>query len=141
MPDVAGDRTSLDETTTAIRTRNRRRQHRLLIPALLIAGFILLPTPPWRGERADASTEQTAETGDQAMRDESQDKRIDYIELPAVDIGAMKKFYGEAFGWTFVDYGPDYCSFNDGRMGVFARSRKSSRGDRWWYYSRPTWKR
>ena len=44
------------------------------------------------------------------------DNRIDYIELPSVDISESKRFYGEVFGWTFVDYGPDYASFNDGRL-------------------------
>ena len=42
--------------------------------------------------------------------------RIDYIEIPVADMQAAKKFYGEIFGWEFVDYGPDYASFNDGRL-------------------------
>lgn len=51
------------------------------------------------------------------------DKRIDYIELPAADLETTKRFYGEVFGWTFVDYGPEYCSFNDGRLdGGFRRA-------------------
>ncbi len=33
---------------------------------------------------------------------------IDYIEFPGSDTGALKAFYGRAFGWTFNDYGPDY---------------------------------
>ena len=44
------------------------------------------------------------------------DRRIDYIELPTVDLSEAKHFYGEVFGWKFVDYGPEYSSFNDGRM-------------------------
>jgi len=32
---------------------------------------------------------------------------IDYIELPARDIEAAKAFYSSAFGWNFVDYGPE----------------------------------
>ena len=36
---------------------------------------------------------------------------INYIELPATDLERTKKFYGEVFGWTFVDYGPEYVSF------------------------------
>jgi predicted enzyme related to lactoylglutathione lyase len=44
------------------------------------------------------------------------DKRIDYIELPTVDLMEAKRFYGEVFGWKFVDYGPEYTSFNDGRL-------------------------
>lgn len=37
--------------------------------------------------------------------------RIDYVEFAAEDLGVFKKFYGEAFGWTFQDWGPDYVSF------------------------------
>ena len=39
-----------------------------------------------------------------------------YLEFPATDLPATKRFYGEVFGWTFTDYGPDYSSFEDGRM-------------------------
>ncbi len=47
--------------------------------------------------------------------------RIDYIEFNVADIARSKAFYGGAFGWTFTDYGPDYCGFSDGRMrGGFA---------------------
>lgn len=42
--------------------------------------------------------------------------RLDYIEFPATDINATKTFYSGLFGWKFVDYGPDYTSFHDGRM-------------------------
>ncbi len=45
-----------------------------------------------------------------------QDRRIDYIEFNVADITRSKEFYGEAFGWTFTDYGPSYCEFSDGRM-------------------------
>ncbi len=41
--------------------------------------------------------------------------RVDYVELSAGDGGATKKFYGEAFGWSFQDWGPDYVAFDDGR--------------------------
>ncbi|MGD0630083.1 MAG: VOC family protein [Terracidiphilus sp.] len=37
--------------------------------------------------------------------------KINYIEFPATDIQQAKKFYGAVFDWTFVDYGPDYVSF------------------------------
>ncbi|KND47492.1 MAG: Glyoxalase family protein [Parcubacteria bacterium C7867-004] len=42
--------------------------------------------------------------------------RINYIELPADDLEAIKKFYAGAFGWTFTDYGPDYTAFTDGSL-------------------------
>jgi predicted enzyme related to lactoylglutathione lyase len=45
-----------------------------------------------------------------------QDRRIDYIELPATNVAAAKQFYVKAFGWKFTDYGPDYTSFEDGRL-------------------------
>ena len=44
------------------------------------------------------------------------ENQIDYIELPASDIAKTKTFYSSVFGWKFVDYGPDYTSFHDGRM-------------------------
>lgn len=44
------------------------------------------------------------------------DRGIDYIEFAVADIARTKAFYGAAFGWTFTDYGPDYCEFSDGRM-------------------------
>ncbi len=44
------------------------------------------------------------------------DRRIDYIELPTLDINEAKRFYGELFDWKFVDYGPEYTSFNDGKL-------------------------
>lgn len=34
---------------------------------------------------------------------------IDYIELPAPDVAAAKRFYGAAFGWEFTDYSPGYA--------------------------------
>jgi predicted enzyme related to lactoylglutathione lyase len=44
------------------------------------------------------------------------DRRIDYIEIPVTDVAAAKRFYATTFGWTFTDYGPDYTSFEDGRL-------------------------
>ncbi|MCY4159588.1 MAG: VOC family protein [Bacteroidetes bacterium] len=56
-----------------------------------------------------------------------EDSRINYIELPAEDLESVKLFYQEAFGWTFQDYGDDYCAFNDGRFdGGFYRSSLKS---------------
>jgi hypothetical protein len=50
------------------------------------------------------------------MSNAANDRRIDYIEFPATDIAATKRFYHEIFGWTFEDYGPEYTSFVDGRL-------------------------
>jgi uncharacterized protein len=56
------------------------------------------------------------------------DRRIDYIEMPATDIAATKRFYGAVFGWKFTDYGPDYTSFEDGRLaGGFTTAGTVSR--------------
>lgn len=34
---------------------------------------------------------------------------IDYIELTVTDLAAAKRFYTDAFGWQFNDYGPAYA--------------------------------
>jgi predicted enzyme related to lactoylglutathione lyase len=39
------------------------------------------------------------------------DGKIDYVEFPGKDLGATKKFYTAAFGWSFADYGPTYAAF------------------------------
>jgi len=46
------------------------------------------------------------------------DRTIDYVELPGRDMAAMKAFYGGAFGWEFVDYGPAYAAFAKDQAGV-----------------------
>ena len=38
--------------------------------------------------------------------------RIDYVELAGGDVVATKAFYSAAFGWGFVDYGPEYAAFD-----------------------------
>lgn len=55
------------------------------------------------------------------MTAQNNNHRIDYIEFAATDIASTKKFYAAVFGWKFTDYGPDYTSFEDGRIsGGFA---------------------
>jgi len=57
------------------------------------------------------------------------DHRIDYIEMSATNIAATKKFYVDAFGWKFTDYGPEYTSFADGRLaGGFTKATTVQRG-------------
>jgi len=41
----------------------------------------------------------------------TQNNKINYIEIPAQNIAATKAFFSTVFGWSFVDYGPEYCSF------------------------------
>ncbi len=49
-----------------------------------------------------------------------QHEKIDYVEFPANELEATKKFFTKAFGWEFTDYGPEYCSFaNEGINGGF----------------------
>lgn len=50
------------------------------------------------------------------MGAKGKDRQIDNIEFNVADIARSKKFYGEAFGWTFTEYGPAYCEFTDGRL-------------------------
>jgi len=53
------------------------------------------------------------------------DGSLDYVELPGPDIPATKAFYGTVFGWSFVDYGPEYAAFQAaGRDGGFNAARK-----------------
>ena len=40
-------------------------------------------------------------------------KKLAYLELPAVDVPVLKQFYGALFGWNFQDFGPDYAAFSD----------------------------
>ena len=57
------------------------------------------------------------------------DRRIDYVELAVSDVARSRSFYGEAFGWTFKDYGPAYCEFSDGRLtGGFAKGTPAGSG-------------
>ena len=50
------------------------------------------------------------------MDQSGQNNRIDYIELPVDAVGTAKKFYGQVFAWSFTDFGPEYASFDDGRL-------------------------
>ena len=50
----------------------------------------------------------------------SMHEKINYIEFPASDFNATKDFFSTVFGWKFVDYGPEYMSFDeDGFTGGF----------------------
>lgn len=63
------------------------------------------------------------------MNQSEQDRRIDYVEFSVTDVAAAKSFYGAVFGWSFTDYGPEYTSFHDGRLGGgFQQVAKVERG-------------
>jgi predicted enzyme related to lactoylglutathione lyase len=50
-------------------------------------------------------------------------EKINYVEFLAKDIEATKAFFISAFGWTFVDYGPEYTAFSkQGLDGGFYKS-------------------
>ena len=53
--------------------------------------------------------------------------KLNYVEFPCTSINKTKAFFGQAFGWSFVDYGPDYTSFsNQGLDGGFFKSAMSA---------------
>lgn len=55
-------------------------------------------------------------------------EKINYVELPARDLGATRVFFNEVFGWMFTDYGPDYTAFSGaGLDGGFFKSELCSR--------------
>ncbi len=63
------------------------------------------------------------------MEKKSNEGKMDYIELPAKDLVKTKAFYEQVFGWKFTDYGPDYTSFEDGRLsGGFTKERQVANG-------------
>ena len=54
-------------------------------------------------------------------------EKIDYVEFAAADLDATKRFFRDAFGWSFEDYGPDYTAFNQqGIHGGFFRAPQRS---------------
>jgi hypothetical protein len=57
------------------------------------------------------------------MSEKANHHKINYIEFHSTDIERTKKFYTTVFGWSFVDYGPDYVSFHGaGIDGGFIKS-------------------
>jgi len=49
--------------------------------------------------------------------------KINYVEMPSRDLEATKRFFGDAFGWSFIDYGPEYVAIqNAGLDGGFFKS-------------------
>ena len=56
-----------------------------------------------------------------------EDGKLDYLELPGGDLPAIKAFYGAAFGWKFLDYGPEYAAFDEGLDGGFDAQDEATR--------------
>ncbi len=42
----------------------------------------------------------------------NQHEKINYIEFGAKNFEKTKAFFSTVFGWSFVDYGPDYVAFS-----------------------------
>lgn len=58
-------------------------------------------------------------------------EKINYVEFPANDLKQTKAFFEAAFGWSFVDYGPEYTAFSDqGLDGGFYKSEQKATTDR-----------
>lgn len=56
--------------------------------------------------------------------------KLNYVEFAAADLAATKAFFAAAFGWSFVDYGPDYTAFaGQGLDGGFYRAPLHSRAE------------
>lgn len=63
------------------------------------------------------------------MNQAAQDRRIDYVEFSTDNMQRARAFYEGVFGWEFTDWGPDYMSFSDGRLGGgFSRGERPSGG-------------
>jgi predicted enzyme related to lactoylglutathione lyase len=53
----------------------------------------------------------------------SEHEKLDYVEYPAANLEATRAFFSEVFGWSFDEFGPDYCAFSkQGLDGGFYRS-------------------
>jgi predicted enzyme related to lactoylglutathione lyase len=64
------------------------------------------------------------------MTQKDHNLQMDYIEFPATDIEATKRFYHDVFGWDFQDWGPGYAGFHDGRLaGGFNAESKPAGAD------------
>ena len=54
-------------------------------------------------------------------------EKLNYVEFPASNIPATKRFFSAVFNWTFKDFGEEYSAFeNQGINGGFFRSVNAS---------------
>lgn len=51
----------------------------------------------------------------------TRERRLDYVEFASRDPAASRRFFEQVFGWSFVDYGPDYTAFDGRLQGGFFR--------------------
>ncbi len=58
-------------------------------------------------------------------------EKMNYVEFPAKDLEGTKEFFSKVFGWSFVDYGPEYIAFsNEGLDGGFFKSGLSATSEK-----------
>ncbi len=94
--------------------------------ALVACSACTVTVDPGQDDPPAGAAEITEE--DSPMTTQAQhDRRMDYIEFPSTDIARTRAFYAEVFGWKFTDYGPDYTSFEDGRLTGGFRSAPEAR--------------
>ena len=62
----------------------------------------------------------------------NQHEKINYVELPARDLLAVKAFFEQAFAWGFTDYGPEYTAFSNsaGLDGGFYKAPLNSSAEK-----------
>jgi hypothetical protein len=70
-------------------------------------------------------------TSETNMSEEKKPQRpdfsIDYIELHVNAVASSKKFYSDAFGWSFQDWGPDYAAFEHANVSGGIASGETSK--------------
>jgi len=91
-------------------------------PAFRGAIPILLAALACAGPADDATpTTEAASMSDDAPGPGLVHHGINYIEFTVTDMAASKRFYADAFGWEFNDYGPDYAGIRKegGEAGGF----------------------
>lgn len=64
------------------------------------------------------------------MAEGNSDHHVNYVEFTAPDLGAVKAFYAEAFGWAFTDWGPTYCGFSRASAGLDGGFEQGAGGQR-----------
>jgi predicted enzyme related to lactoylglutathione lyase len=54
---------------------------------------------------------------------DNKNNHINYVEFKAKNLDEIKRFYTDAFGWQFTDYGPEYVAFAEsGLDGGFEKT-------------------
>ena len=48
---------------------------------------------------------------------EEMNMKIDYVEFSSPELEATQSFFAKAFGWSFVEYGPDYRDIQNAGLG------------------------